>query len=520
MYGNSQLTLRNNEIFYNTAGDGGGIAIETYGTGTPKVILENNEIHHNTAVNDGGAIMFSTDTYYIGNFNLDMVGNYIHHNSQPAYGAVAFYSFAGDRVTARLINNTISDNISTSCDGGGLEFIVGAGADYNVALLGNAIQNNMGDGLKIHLDPSAGPSNIPIRFYSSHNLISNNKPDTPNCKYQGDPSTQDPYRGYQSPGGTNTIAGVQILSAPDFSAPVEFLFSNDIIMNNVPSSGTGSADFHFVGTNVQRNMIKISSDNSYINTARRFTSGKKQVSYCAYDDNTTSGLAPNGECYRKYIGPFTFVDPVSDIDNDGMPDLFEKIYGLSVGVNDSNYYTDSDGLTNIEEYDLGIDPTKADTDNNTVKDNIDDCPIFPEQTDTDGDGLGDACDPDDDNDGKADRADNCPSIPNIDQSDADGDGLGDACDNCRLVSNTDQTDDNSYEDDNTSIDGVQHYGDICDPDFDNDGSVTLTDYAVWRLYYRQAVPPAPAYVDLDNDGLVGLGDYAIWRMYYRSVPGP
>jgi thrombospondin type 3 repeat protein len=37
-------------------------------------------------------------------------------------------------------------------------------------------------------------------------------------------------------------------------------------------------------------------------------------------------------------------------------------------------------------------------------------------------------DPDADGDGVADATDNCPSVPNADQSDSDGDGLGDACD--------------------------------------------------------------------------------------------
>jgi Thrombospondin type 3 repeat len=59
------------------------------------------------------------------------------------------------------------------------------------------------------------------------------------------------------------------------------------------------------------------------------------------------------------------------------------------------------------------------------------------QTDTDGDGVADACD-------------DCPAVANPDQADTDGDGVGDACDNCPAVANPDQAD--------TDGDGV---GDAC-----------------------------------------------------------
>jgi hypothetical protein len=54
-----------------------------------------------------------------------------------------------------------------------------------------------------------------------------------------------------------------------------------------------------------------------------------------------------------------------------------------------------------------------------------------DQSDSDGDGFGDACDVvviDADQDGLADARDNCPWTYNPDQADADQDGVGDACD--------------------------------------------------------------------------------------------
>jgi MBG domain-containing protein/thrombospondin type 3 repeat protein len=71
-----------------------------------------------------------------------------------------------------------------------------------------------------------------------------------------------------------------------------------------------------------------------------------------------------------------------------------------------------------------------DADEDGIDDSNDNCPTAsnPEQTDTDEDTQGDACDPDDDNDTIPDAApDNCPLLANTDQADEDGDGMGDAC---------------------------------------------------------------------------------------------
>ena len=53
--------------------------------------------------------------------------------------------------------------------------------------------------------------------------------------------------------------------------------------------------------------------------------------------------------------------------------------------------------------------------------------------------------------GILDSSDNCRTVSNADQSDSDGDGVGNACDNCADVGHTDQTD--------TDQNGV---GDACD----------------------------------------------------------
>jgi uncharacterized repeat protein (TIGR01451 family) len=71
-----------------------------------------------------------------------------------------------------------------------------------------------------------------------------------------------------------------------------------------------------------------------------------------------------------------------------------------------------------------------DPDRDGILDRDDNCPDIsnPDQSNNDGDNLGDVCDPDDDNDGVPDISDNCRFVANADQADFDGDGGGNACD--------------------------------------------------------------------------------------------
>lgn len=107
--------------------------------------------------------------------------------------------------------------------------------------------------------------------------------------------------------------------------------------------------------------------------------------------------------------------------------------------------------------------------NDQPDDGPDNCPDTKnaDQTNTDGDRLGDACDPDDDGDGVPDTSDNCQFVPNPDQDpsacppkDTDGDGVADDVDNCPALGQANPGQEDLDQD---------RRGDICDSDDDSDG---------------------------------------------------
>ncbi|MFK8031996.1 MAG: S8 family serine peptidase [Gammaproteobacteria bacterium] len=91
--------------------------------------------------------------------------------------------------------------------------------------------------------------------------------------------------------------------------------------------------------------------------------------------------------------------------------------------------------------------------------------------------------------------------------DTDGDGVEDSSDNCTLIANSNQRD--------TNGDG---YGNACDPDLNNDGTVNFVDISL----FSGSFPGSGVGLDEDfnGDNLVNFIDYILFTTFFLDPPGP
>ncbi|SYZ73626.1 exported hypothetical protein [Candidatus Zixiibacteriota bacterium] len=207
-------------------------------------------------------------------------------------------------------------------------------------------------------------------------------------------------------------------------------------------------------------------------------------------------------CWSVQINPL-------DRDNDGIPNTSDNCpdtYNPGQANADGDSYGDAcdacphDAQNDVDQDGIcgDVDPCPLDPLNDVDHDgkcgNVDNCPTVAnaDQKDTDHDGLGDACDPDDDNDGVPDETDNCPLIANPDQHDSNGNGIGDACE---------------Y---------------VCG-DSDDDGLANILDVAFLIKYFYKG-GPAPnhlAAADVNCSGSLNILDIAyLINHLYRNGPEP
>lgn len=167
--------------------------------------------------------------------------------------------------------------------------------------------------------------------------------------------------------------------------------------------------------------------------------------------------------------------------------------------------TDADGLG---------DACDNDDDNDGIDDAIDLCQLIAsDQANADGDKFGDQCDPDADNDGIPNATDNCPLVVNPDQKDADNDGVGNACDNDLDNDGIDDAVDNCPSIANRYQENLDrdNLGDACDDDLDGDGVVNASDNCpennnANQLDYDRDGGGNQCDIDFDNDLITNAAD--------------
>jgi len=94
--------------------------------------------------------------------------------------------------------------------------------------------------------------------------------------------------------------------------------------------------------------------------------------------------------------------------------------------------------------------------------------------------------------------------------DADGDGVPDSVDNCLDVANPAQTDSDS--------DG---FGNLCDGDFDNNGTVSPVDTVSYNQALMNFFPPGNGSTDMNGDGVVTPIDTGFFiGQLMAFFPGP
>ena len=230
-----------------------------------------------------------------------------------------------------------------------------------------------------------------------------------------------------------------------------------------------------------------------------------------------------------YKNPFSVGDTVLETpiylsnDTDAAADAFEFV------ANDGRIDS-ARGIINLIILD--------DADRDRVADKYDEFPNNPtESVDTDGDGIGNNADLDDDGDSVNDLADGYPLISLNGLLDSDGDGIPNICDaSCILAGMTEDKDDDddgvadendlfpldSTETIDSDLDGT---GNNADTDDDNDGVLDASDdYPLNSIYSKDSdndgMPdawetryglnpndPSDATSDQDNDGVSALDEF-------------
>jgi len=281
------------------------------------------------------------------------------------------------------------------------------------------------------------------------------------------------------------------------------------ILSSTPSGSTASVNIQWDKANTRDDCLLNLAGTCPAGGSRSVLEGYavySQVSPC--NAPPTSGVVTNGWTeVARYGAAATSATVTVPFDSTGTDCTYLAIGLLAGGA---------PGRAVSSHTTLGI----LDTDGDGVADSFDNCPFVPNtnQSDTDlggGDGVGDVCDNcpgvqnasqiDGDNDTRGDVCDNCPNTANTNQANADGDSRGDVCDNCIGAPNDSQAD-NDADGRGNACDNCQNTANPGQADGDGDAVGDVCDNCPVAANTSQA--------DTDGDGLGSACDNC------PTVPNP
>ena len=205
--------------------------------------------------------------------------------------------------------------------------------------------------------------------------------------------------------GSSTLAAQTTFSSGSTAVRTFTIFNNNKLWNIYSGSGTGN-DFKRVAVHELGHGLGLNH------------AGSNSIMY----EFVSSIEVPQTDDINGVNSVYAS-SAVNDIDSDGVANAIDNCPLVSnAGQSDS----DGDGTGNACDLDTNL----ADYDEDGVLNGFDNCPLDKNdgQQDSDSDSIGDLCDLDRDGDGISNLADNCPDESNAGQENLDSDDLGDACD--------------------------------------------------------------------------------------------
>ena len=170
-------------------------------------------------------------------------------------------------------------------------------------------------------------------------------------------------------GETRTESGI----TPAFVTSYQYDFAGQLVSMSLPTGKTASITPDVAGR-LQTLSVPVNGTAVDVLSAVGYNAND-QLTAQTFGNGLSEARAYNND---NRLWKIDLTDPL-DTDLDGMPDAWENLYPGLLNPNDpsdADLDPDSDGLTNVQEYNLGTKPNNADSDGDGTLDGVDNLPLM------------------------------------------------------------------------------------------------------------------------------------------------